>query len=77
MMAVTITPTLFLGPPEAAYGRERMVPVETAEDAFQAIQNGLKALLPPQSWAAAADVLARLGADPAWISSRLQLAGMP
>lgn len=73
--AVTITPTLLLGPPEAAEGRHKLIPVETADDAFQAICNGLSALLPPDAWDAAAETLRRLGADEEWIAGRLQHAG--
>lgn len=75
--AVTITPTLLLGPPEAAYGRDKMVPVETAEDAFQAISNGLSALLPAGGWEMAAETLDRLGVEQDWISRLLRVAGGP
>lgn len=75
--AITITPNLFLGPPEAAEGRERMLPVQTWSEAVTAIQSGHQALLPPQAWASAAAVLRHFGADEEYIGFRLAMAGSP
>lgn len=63
MSATAITVALYLGPPEDAYGHDNMIPVDSAGDALTVIRSGHSALLPPGSWAAAADVLGRLGAD--------------
>lgn len=61
---VTITETLYLGPPEAAASHSRLLPVETANDALTVIKSGFYALLPPESWATASDVLTQLGCEP-------------
>ncbi|HET7110266.1 MAG TPA: hypothetical protein VFI41_05305 [Gemmatimonadales bacterium] len=74
---IAITTTLYLGPPEAAYGRERMVPVLTASEAATAIQSGLQALLPEGAWHLAAAVLRGFGADEEHIGFRLAMAGGP
>ena len=73
--ALAITTTLYLGPPEAAYGREHMVPVTTSSEAITAIQSGHQALLPPEAWASAIAVLRHFGADEEFISFRLAMAG--
>jgi hypothetical protein len=73
--AVAVTTTLYLGPPEAAYGRERMVPVQDASEARTAILSGLQALLPADAWAEAADVLRGFGAPEEHVLFRLELAG--
>lgn len=75
--AVAVTTTLYLGPPEAAQGRERMVPVEDASEAMLAIASGLHALLPPGAWDVAAEVLRRFGAPEDHIAFRLEMAGAP
>lgn len=65
-----ITESLFMGPPEAAVGSAQLLPVESASDALTVIKSGFQALLPPGSWAMAADVLMKLGAelgDVAWL----------
>ena len=74
---VAITTTLYLGPPEAAYGRERMVPVLTASEAATAIQSGLQALLPEGAWHLAAAVLRSFGATSDHIDFRFKIAGGP
>lgn len=75
--AITITPTLFLGPPEAAEGRERMIPVRTADEALTAIRSGHQALLPADGWNDAAAVLRYFGADDEYIGYRLKMSGRP
>lgn len=77
MDAIAITTMLYLGPPEAAYGRERLVPVQTASEAMTAIMSGLQALLPAGSWDEAAAVLRGFGAPEEHIAFRLELAGAP
>lgn len=74
---IAITTTLYLGPPEAAYGREYMTPVQTASEAMTAIMSGLQALLPPGAWDEAAEVLRGFGAHPDHIEFRLEMAGKP
>jgi hypothetical protein len=75
--ACAVTTTLYLGPPEAAYGRERMIPVQDVSEAMTAIQSGLQALLPPGSWGEAAEVLRRFGAPEEHVTFRLKMAGAP
>jgi hypothetical protein len=74
---IAVTATLYLGPPEAAEGRERMVPVQNACEAVTAIKSGLQALLPAEAWASAAGVLRHFGADAEYIRFRLAMAGAP
>lgn len=75
--ALAITTTLYLGPPEVAYGRESMIPVQDVSEAMLVIQSGLQALLPPWAWGEAAEVLRRFGASEEHVTFRLQMAGAP
>ena len=72
---IAVTTTLYLGPPEAAYGREYMVPVESACEAMTAILSGLQALLPAGAWSMAEEVLRAFGAPEDHIAFRLEMAG--
>ena len=72
---IAVTTTLYLGPPEAAYGRELMVPVKSVSEAMTAIRSGLQALLPAGAWSMAEEVLRRFGASEDHIAFRLELAG--
>jgi len=75
MTSAVITPTLMMGPPEDMIYHDGLVAVASAAEAVRVIEMGGLALLPPGSWAMAADVLKQLGCDDAWIAGRLKLAG--
>jgi len=73
---ITITPTLYMGPPEAAGARSGLIPVDNAPDAYTAILSGHSALLAPGSWELAAEVLRMLDVgDEDWIAFKLDEAG--
>ena len=65
---------LYVGPPEAAYGRDDMLPVEDVSEALVALQSRHSALLPPGRFDLAAEVLRRLGATEDHIAFRLRIA---
>ena len=72
---ITITPTMFMGRPEAAEIWLDMIPVDNASDALTVVMCGHKALLPPGAWDVAADVLRRFGATEEWIHFILDRCG--
>lgn len=73
-MSSCITPSLFLGPPEAASFLTDLYPVTTVDGAVAVIEDGRRALLPEDAWDAAAEVLARLGLPPDQVAERLRFA---
>lgn len=73
--SVTVTPTMFLGPAEAAASREHLIPVTTARDAVTVIKSGHRALLPAGAWDEAAAVLRIFGANEKWIEFKLAMSG--
>lgn len=75
MNATTITPRLLMGPSEAACAWPGVLPVSDASDAITAMRSGHTALLPPDSWELAADVLRLCGADEEWVQFTLDRAG--
>jgi hypothetical protein len=75
MNAITVTPKLLMGPPEAAGAWPGIIPVESAGDAITAMRSGHTALLPSDSWELAGEVLRLCGADEDWIEFTLDRAG--
>src|SRR5436190_363170 len=69
-----ITPTLFLGPPEARVWLRDLHVTGTAEEALKIILGGGSALLPVGAWDTAREVMRALGCSEEWIENRFHFA---
>jgi hypothetical protein len=72
VIAVAVTSMIYVGPPEAAAGREQMLALEDVGEALTALADRYAVLLP--SYELAAEVLRRLGASEDHIAFRLAIA---